>query len=453
MKRRLKQHLKNALMVLPPVRRYLSEKYTLDALWKEAAAERDTLALDVQQRRAAIETLSGERDALAQSCSRLAAETEWRSRTNKAIAAERDTLAGLRDQLQREVDQQRADLQAIVAERDFLRASQRRLSKKRIVFHIGLEKTGTTSLQTFLSKNHEMLRERGVFYPKNNSGFARVQHLALAASYLPKEARSFYTLDAEMTKDSVVASIHHEIEHAAAPMTVISSEFLSSRFGEKEIAELAQDFSAYDCQVLAVVRPHMERLISAYSSAVQSGSRRSFGQFVQNMFEPEVDPLFRDAHFRYPRFEQTLSCWEKYFSGRLTVLDYHSSTDVVPLIIRAIAPHVDVGNEARERSNTSLPIRLLELTRIANSLFPTYGELVASGKRDLWDETCKQRAATTSFMQSTVTIGAPDILCDVFSLMSLSEETRSQLSDVIATDTAWLREKHGLKLGSAWPPQ
>jgi len=124
MTRYVKQHVKKVLMVLPPVRRYLSQKYFLDAAWKSSSAERDRFLAELTDQRVATEVLTADRDALAQKCTQLSAETERQSRTLKAILAERDTLTRWRDELQVEVERQRSELQALVAERDTLRCER-----------------------------------------------------------------------------------------------------------------------------------------------------------------------------------------------------------------------------------------------------------------------------------------------------------------------------------------
>lgn len=38
---------------------------------------------------------------------------------------------------------------------------------KTFTLHIGTEKTGTTTLQSFLSKNRDALSKQGIIYPKS----------------------------------------------------------------------------------------------------------------------------------------------------------------------------------------------------------------------------------------------------------------------------------------------
>ena len=57
---------------------------------------------------------------------------------------------------------------------------------RRLVLHIGLEKTGTTSFQAFCADNRAALAARGALYPANAECFLRLNHAPLAASYFIK---------------------------------------------------------------------------------------------------------------------------------------------------------------------------------------------------------------------------------------------------------------------------
>ena len=228
------------------------------------------------------------------------------------------------------------------------------------------------------------------------------------------------------------------------PFSSAQNSFLL-RFGEVEIARLAQDFVAYDCHLVAVVRPHLERLMSEYSSAVASGLRLTFEQHVQSLLAPSAQAtIFEEVNYRTPRYEKTLSCWEQHFSNRLSILNYSSSPDITRAILAKISPTIDMPGPPR-RTNVSLPPRLIEQMRLVNSLFPTFEELVEIGKFDLWGKVCAERRAAVDYVRSTVTVGAFDL--NPAPTFFLGKETRASLDEIIATDRVWLREKHGVELG------
>ena len=55
--------------------------------------------------------------------------------------------------------------------------------KKTIYLHIGVSKTGTTSIQRFLYKNRELLKDKGILYPcpfdSKNAKFLAEEYLCI----------------------------------------------------------------------------------------------------------------------------------------------------------------------------------------------------------------------------------------------------------------------------------
>jgi glycosyltransferase involved in cell wall biosynthesis len=100
---RARQRLKKVLALIPPVRRYLTQKYILQDSWDRAAAERDALAVECGRLRSEVE---GERTALAeisQERDNLRAKLKAVHAAVQTVTAERDRfLINVRD-LQTEV--------------------------------------------------------------------------------------------------------------------------------------------------------------------------------------------------------------------------------------------------------------------------------------------------------------------------------------------------------------
>ena len=88
--------------------------------------------------------------------------------------------------------------------------------------HIGLQKTGTTSLQQFLYDNNDKLKQKGFYYPNS---LGHVNHIYLAASNQgPKKIddirRSLGVAgpeDAKRLRDETLKKICAEIEKSPAP--------------------------------------------------------------------------------------------------------------------------------------------------------------------------------------------------------------------------------------------
>src|SRR5215471_5579563 len=122
--------------------------------------------------------------------------------------------------------------------------------KRRLTFHIGLEKTGTDSFQHFCSEQRDVLRRAGTLYPTHSPAFGAYNHEPLVACYL--DYRDFSIRSSGRTRADVLRSLIAEIEAADLPAILISGEHFSSRFREPEIRQLAADFSGFDCRIAVV---------------------------------------------------------------------------------------------------------------------------------------------------------------------------------------------------------
>lgn len=68
---------------------------------------------------------------------------------------------------------------------------------KKLILHIGTEKTGTTSIQKFLNLNKDELLNEGIFYPMGTCGtdnYPNHRKLATACFNLGHEDDSFKSL-------------------------------------------------------------------------------------------------------------------------------------------------------------------------------------------------------------------------------------------------------------------
>src|SRR5579871_1909016 len=110
--------------------------------------------------------------------------------------------------------------------------------------HIGVEKTGTTSIQSFLAANRTALRAEGRLYP-----FApgAVSHLGLVAFALDndrldgtRKARGITSpLQIADFREEFVRALMTEIADSSASEIILSSELLSSRIrSPSELARL-----------------------------------------------------------------------------------------------------------------------------------------------------------------------------------------------------------------------
>lgn len=156
---------------------------------------------------------------------------------------------------------------------------------RRCFLHIGFEKTGSTSIQAFLTGHTEALRRRGYFVPASLSrtdGFCnhmRLTAYALADHKIGGDVHQHYGISESSQipafRTETAERLHREIQQAAdSRFLVLSNEHLSSRIDQaEEILRLRQLLAelADTVKVIAYLRCQTGLLESVYNEAVKIG--------------------------------------------------------------------------------------------------------------------------------------------------------------------------------------
>lgn len=203
-------------------------------------------------------------------------------------------------------------------------------SQRAIVFHIGLERTGTTSFQRFCTNHRALLQKSGILYPTRCLAFSAYSHGPLAGSYInPENGRDFTIRTAKASRQTVLRSLFDEAEKKAAHTILLSSEHLSSRLRTPEIEALAHDFSGFDCKILVIIRSHAQRFVSSYAISVMSGSSKTIEDYADEVLAEG------SVHFCY---RELLAPWERYFGREnLIIKPYQSGGGLFPVIFDSFA--------------------------------------------------------------------------------------------------------------------
>jgi hypothetical protein len=245
--------------------------------------------------------------------------------------------------------------------------------RKTIIFHIGLEKTGTSSFQRFCHAHRRALLARGVLYPTGSFAYAPQSrnHAALVAAYYHDVGWADFDLARSWkTRDAVVASLIAEIERSPAPSLLISAEHLSSRFYPFQIERLAEDFAAYECRVAIVLRGHEERVYSAYSSTIRAGRSLTLDAFVDELLVPEN---------WYCRYAETIARWRCVFGAeKMSILAYSRSRDIIETLWRDLLGFDEAPPRMRYFINQDQGASVLEAMRRVNEIL-SVPDALASG--------------------------------------------------------------------------
>jgi len=301
------------------------------------------------------------------------------------------------------------------------------MAKPTIVFHIGLEKTGTDSFQRFCTDQRMLLKQYSTLYPTESLAFGEYNHEPLVAAYL--SGRDVTIHSSGRTASEVLASLIAEIEQSCAGTVLISAEHLSSRFKAAEIDRLAADFSDFDCRIAVVVRPHQARLFSAYSQSVLAGRSLTLDEYCDEVFDPEN---------RYMRCSATIGAWDRVFGRQnVTVLRHVRGLDIVSVLSAAlISPELPVPQTHPYWDNISIgPLATEKLRRVNAAVACIPGLSRPTALRVLRDP---RRALARLFARRNSNRDPGN--------WHLSEANSRRLDEIVEADAAWLADRYGVQL-------
>lgn len=189
---------------------------------------------------------------------------------------------------------------------------------RRMILHIGAEKTATTYLQNFFSVNREAFEAHGLLYPRTR--FAPHSQISLVAALHELDhgaGLEFGPRDVEFTVESewmpLIESLNRQDRF---DRVLLSVELFSSRLrsaGLAKLAELMSMLEGYDVQIVYYFRRQDAFFQSWYSTHVKAGGTRTLGK----AFETHLNNRwFLDSYF-------LLTEWRNHFSrARFVVRPY-----------------------------------------------------------------------------------------------------------------------------------
>ena len=149
---------------------------------------------------------------------------------------------------------------------------------KKLILHIGTEKTGTTSIQEFLSENKSELEKQGFFIPKSPCGSApNHRKLATACFNNGNTDDSFFDFKIkkfEEWQEETLNVIRKELISSSINTHILSSEHFSSRL--TDTAEISRLYSFLkeiysEIKIVVYFRRQDEYAVSLYSTYLKSG--------------------------------------------------------------------------------------------------------------------------------------------------------------------------------------
>lgn len=239
---------------------------------------------------------------------------------------------------------------------------------KNAVLHIGGEKTGTTTLQRFMTRNAAALKRAGYYYPceRNNICFENFGHFPVAGCVIDGDAVEFVSEKRRRTFSSVLDVLTKRC-NAANSALLLSCEHFSSRLTRREQLEaLRNTLPVDDIKIVFYAREPSELALASWSTSVRSGGRREFA----------VDEVLPTN--RYFAHVKVLDLWADVFGREsLIVREYDRSRLANGDIREDFCQLLGVKLEHslfEEDQNRSLDLQRLEVLRHINCSLPLHFE-------------------------------------------------------------------------------
>lgn len=241
------------------------------------------------------------------------------------------------------------------------------LMVRRAFLHIGGEKTGTTTLQNFLTRNAALLKQAGFYYPcgKDDICFENNGHFPVAASVLAGEVEvEAVSVDRQRTLSYVLPELTRMCRMTDGDL-ILSCELFSSRLKKPErLRKLRDALPIDDIKVIFYAREPSELALASWSTGIRAGI---CSKFSPDLITPE------DRYFNHLR---TLDLWAEFFGRDNLIVREYDRTQLVnedirwdfckQLGIKLKNPRLD------NDENLSLDMQRLEVMRQINETLPPF---------------------------------------------------------------------------------
>jgi len=241
----------------------------------------------------------------------------------------------------------------------------------KIYLHIGTEKTGTTSIQSFLADNRDELHKHKIMYSKV---LGDPNNIRLSIALQDTDKIDDSRIHAKITtkekilnfKEELRSDLSEEIQKEKPEILIISSEHLSSRMNrEKEIKRLKYFLNQFsdDITVIVYLRRQDKFFESLYSTAIKKGNVIDFSF---------PDKGREGQNFHYNRM---LKLWENVFGfENIKVNIFEKSRlfqkDVISDFIHTLNLPIKYEKGKEKRENLSFGRKKLAFLKEFNNFIP-----------------------------------------------------------------------------------
>ncbi|MBS0252565.1 MAG: hypothetical protein JSR78_16035 [Proteobacteria bacterium] len=238
---------------------------------------------------------------------------------------------------------------------------------KRAFLHIGGEKTGSTTLQRFLTQNAPLLTQAGFYYPcaANDICFEYNAHFPVAASLIDREVE-FVSAKRQKILPSVLTDLTR-MSRAADGNLILSCEHFSSQLTQLwQLQKLRDALPTDDIKIFFYAREPSELALAAWSENIRNGWNLRFNA------ERIVPQLPYYNHIKM------LDLWAEVFGQSNLIVREYDRTQLTGGDIR-LDFCKQLGVEIKDPlldqdGNISLDLQRLEVLRHINEALPRFDQ-------------------------------------------------------------------------------
>ncbi len=256
------------------------------------------------------------------------------------------------------------------------------------LLHIGIEKTGSTTIQDFLSLNASFLEEQGYYYPKGIGAQTHSDLLLLAYDVAHEEKYGSLILlnkDLKSAKKRIAEVFTKELQKQRDKTIIISSELFQSRLHSiKDIQRFKtelENLGFKTFQICVYLREQADLFCSLYSEALKWDEIDTL--YIQSPSQKESLSYAKgykksSAHFTHiANHAQTLQHYAQVFGKdqliiRLFETEHLYQNNLLADFIHAINLKWDDRFKIPHNKNKSLNLYGIELLRTINPSFPLF---------------------------------------------------------------------------------
>ena len=234
---------------------------------------------------------------------------------------------------------------------------------KTLYLHIGIHKTGSSSIQGFLSGNSELLEKENYYYPKEGSYYHPVAKSQAPLSMMLLGKELYYLRNIPLTKIKCIQDIKKDIQQSISENVVVSSEHFRGLKNLDQIIELKNIFLPIvdNIKVLVYLRRQDLAFESEWSQNIKNGAKTL-------SFDDYLDGEIVFAERGYDRFDYStlLNNFAQVFGADNLIVrlfekgQLHQGCVVLDFLMQI---GVKQGNYSIERLNESPSIEHLEVIR------------------------------------------------------------------------------------------